>query len=140
MKSPKVYIRDTGILHYLLGISADRQLLESPHRGNSWEGYMIEQVIAIEQLERVGSQFYFYRTHAGSEIDLLVDRGHERVGFEFKCASSVDRKDWNNLRGAISEGIIRRGSVVYLGERSYPAASGIEVVSAESLVRGVGLG
>jgi hypothetical protein len=72
-------------------------------------------------------------------IDLPVDRGPERIGFEFKCALAADRKDWSNLKGAISEGIIRRGCVVNLGERGYPAADDIEVVSGERLIRG-GLG
>jgi len=134
VKSPKIYMRDSGVLHYLLGVSDERQLLESPYRGNSWEGYMVEQLIAGEQLAHAGSQFFFYRTHAGSEIDLLIDRGRERIGFEFKCALSADRKDWMNLRNAISEGIIRHGYVVYLGERTYSAAEDIEVVSARKLI------
>ena len=140
VKSPKVYIRDSGVFHYLLGISDERQLLESPYRGNSWEGYMVEQLIAVEQLTRAGSQFFFYRTHAGSEIDLLIDRGHERIGFEFKCALSVERKDWANLKGAVSEGIIQRGYVGYLGERTYRAADDIEVVSAVKLIGMIGKG
>jgi predicted AAA+ superfamily ATPase len=65
VKSPKVYIRDPGGLHYLLGISAERERLESPKRGNGWEGMMIEQVAATEQLRKSGSRVYFYRTHAG---------------------------------------------------------------------------
>ena len=140
VKSPKVYIRDSGVFHYLLGISNERQLLESPYRGNSWEGYMVEQIIAMEQLAHAGSQFFFYRTHAGSEIDLLIDRGRKRTGFEFKCALSVERKDWTNLKSAVSDGIIERGYVVYLGERSYTAADDIEVVSAEKIIEGVGKG
>jgi len=139
VKSPKVYIRDSGVFHYLLGILDERQLLESPYRGNSWEGYLVEQVIAVEQLAHAGSQFFFFRTHAGSEIDLLIDRGHERIGFEFKCALSVDRKDWSNLKAAISEGIIQSGYVVYLGERSYTAVDDIEVVSAGKLIGGAGV-
>ena len=140
VKSPKVYIRDSGVFHYLLGISDERQLLESPYRGNSWEGYMVEQLIAVEQLTHAGSQFFFYRTHAGSEIDLLIDRGHERIGFEFKCALSVDRKDWMNLKSAINEGIIRHGYVVYLGERTYRAADEVEVLSAAKLIGRIGRG
>jgi hypothetical protein len=101
---------------------------------------MVEQIIAMEQLAHAGSQFFFYRTHAGSEIDLLIDRGRKRTGFEFKCALSVERKDWTNLKSAVSDGIIERGYVVYLGERSYTAADDIEVVSAEKIIEGVGKG
>jgi hypothetical protein len=140
VKSPKVYIRDSGVFHYLLGISDERQLLESPYRGNSWEGYMVEQLIAVEQLTHAGSQFFYYRTHAGAKIDLLIDRGHERIGFEFKCALSVDRKDWANLKGAVSEAIIKRGYVVYLGDRTYRAVDEVEVVSAAKLIGMIGKG
>lgn len=134
VKSPKVYIRDTGVLHYLLGIAVERNLLESPKRGNSWEGLMIEQIIAQEQLQKVGSRFYFYRTYAGAEIDLIVDRGLERIGYEFKCSVSASRKDWTSLRGGIDDGVIHKGFVVYLGERSYPVADNLNVVGGESLL------
>ena len=66
VKSPKIYIRDTGILHYLLGIANERNLLESPKRGNSFEGLVIEQIVSLEKLNHVETQFYFYRTYAGA--------------------------------------------------------------------------
>jgi len=134
VKSPKIYIRDTGVLHYLLGISTERGLLESPKRGNSWEGFMIEQIIATEQLQRTGSQFFFFRTHAGAEIDLVVDRGGEKVGYEFKSAISINKRDWLNLKNGIADGIINEGFVVYLGERGYPVANNIHVVGALELL------
>lgn len=134
VKAPKIYIRDTGILHYFLGISAERNLLESPKRGNSWEGLMIEQIIALEQHQRAGSNFFFYRTHAGAEIDLLIIRGEERIGFEFKSSLSVTPKDWVNLKSGIEEGIINKGYLIYLGPRSYPVSGNIEVVEAESFL------
>ena len=76
-------------------------------------------------------QFFFYRTYAGAEIDLIVDRGHERTGYEFKCSVSADPKDWVNLKKGLEEGIIHKGFLVYLGERSYPASEKIHVVGAE---------
>ncbi len=132
VKSPKVYVRDTGVLHYLLGITTERNLLESPKYGNSWEGLMIEQIIAQEQLQRAGSQFYFYRTYAGAEIDLIVDRGQERIGYEFKCSASVKRTDWANLKSGIDYNIIHHGFVVYFGNRNYPVTDTISAVGAES--------
>jgi predicted AAA+ superfamily ATPase len=134
VKSPKIYIRDSGILHYLLGISSERSLLESPKRGNSWEGLMIEQIIAREMLQRAGSQFYFYRTHAGAEIDLIVDRGTERIGYEFKCSVSAGKRDWTNLKTGIDDGVIHKGLVVYMGEREFPVAERIRVVCGETLL------
>ena len=134
VKSPKIYIRDTGVLHYFLGISTERNLLESPKRGSSWEGLMIEQVIAHEQLKAAGSRFYFFRTYAGAEIDLIVERGQERSGYEFKCSVSASRKDWASLKQGVQDGIINKGFVVYLGERSYPVADEIHVVGAENFL------
>ncbi|MBM4039327.1 MAG: ATP-binding protein [Planctomycetes bacterium] len=134
IKSPKVYVRDSGLLHHLLGISAERGLLESPQRGNSWEGFLIEQIAALERLLRPGSQFYFYGTHAGAEVDLVIDRGQERIGYEFKCAASVGTRDWANLRRAREEGVIHHGNVVYLGEREFPVADGVSVRSAAELL------
>ena len=135
VRSPKIYIRDTGVLHYLLGISTERNLLESPKRGNSWEGLMIEQIIAHEQLQGAGSQFYFFRTYAGAEIDLIIDRGQERIGYEFKCSVSATRKDWANLMKGVQDGIIYKGYVVYFGERSYPVDDNISVVGAENFLK-----
>ena len=134
VKSAKIYIRDSGILHYLLGISSERSLLESPKRGSSWEGFMIEQLISLELLQNAGSLFYFYRTHAGAEIDLIIDRGSERIGFEFKCSVSIGKRDWANLKAGIDEGVIHKGFVVYMGERNFPVAEDISVVHGEKLL------
>ncbi|MEJ2588452.1 MAG: ATP-binding protein [Deltaproteobacteria bacterium] len=131
VKSPKIYIRDTGLLHYLLGVSSERTLFESPKRSSSLEGLMIEQIIAREQLEKAGSQFYFYRTYAGAEIDLIVDRGSERIGYEFKCAVSTSPRDWASLKKAIDDGIIHKGLLIYLGERSYPVSERIELIGTD---------
>jgi predicted AAA+ superfamily ATPase len=134
VKSPKVYIRDSGVLHYLLGVSNERSLLESPKRGNSWEGFMIEQIIGREMLKKTGSLFYFYRTHAGAEIDLIIDRGSERIGYEFKCSVSIGKKDYANLQAGIDDGIIHKGFIVYMGERSFPVADQISVVHGVKLL------
>ncbi len=135
VKSPKVYLRDSGLLHYLLGIRNDRDLLQSPRQGASWEGCMAEQVIALEKLVHVGSQFWFYRTHAGAEIDLLVERGTQRIGYEFKCASSVGRSDASGLKAALADGVITEGNVVYSGTRRFPLYDQIEAIPAETLLR-----
>jgi hypothetical protein len=134
VKSPKIYIRDSGVLHNLLGVSSERSLLESPKRGSSWEGFMIEQIISREMLERSGSLFYFFRTHAGAEIDLVIDRGSERIGYEFKCSASLVKKDWTNLQAGIEQGVMHRGVVVYMGERDFPVAEGIRVVHGENVL------
>lgn len=135
VKAPKLYVRDTGVLHHLLGIATGEDLLRSPARGNSFEGFMIEQVAAQEGLARTGSRFSYYRTHAGAEIDLVVDRGQTRIGFEFKCAASAEPRDWANLRAGIAEGIIHQGYVINLGERSFPVSPEIDVAPAREFLR-----
>ena len=135
VKSPKLYVRDSGLLHGFLGISGQRELLSSPQKGSSFEAVMIEQIIGMEQVAAVGSRFYFYRSHAGAEIDLIVDRGSERIGFEFKCAASAGRRDWAALIGGIKDGMIHRGFLVNMGDRSFRPAEGIQVVPAEEICR-----
>lgn len=70
---------------------------------------MIEQIISRKMLQETGSLFYFYRTLAGAEIDLIIERGAERIGYEFKCSVSIGKRDWANLRAGIDEGVIHRG-------------------------------
>ena len=134
VKSPKVYIRDSGLLHYLLGIRTDRDLLQSPRRGLSWEGMLIENMIGLEQMESIGSQFWFYRTQAGTEIDLIVDRSSERIGYEFKCGVSVSRNDAYGLRAGLMDGIITQGRVVYAGERRFALTDEIEALPAAEII------
>ncbi len=134
VKSPKLYIRDSGLLHYLLGIRTERNLLESPRRGASWEGFMIEQVIALEALAGPGRQFWFYRTQAGAEIDLVVERDGRRTGYEFKAACAVGRSDASGLRAGLADGVISEGRVVHLGTRRFPLAPEVEAVPAHGLL------
>lgn len=134
VKAPKVYLRDSGMLHYLLGVGTAEQLLGSPARGNSFEGFMIQQIAALEELQHSGSALYFYRTQTGVEIDLLIDRGNERVGFEFKSGVTTDPADWRHLQKAIDDGVIHRGCVVYSGTREFPISDRISVVPAIQLL------
>jgi uncharacterized protein len=94
------------------------------------------EILSLEQLKNTGSQFFFYRTHAGAEIDVIIDRGRERIGFEFKCAVSASPRDWSTLAVGLEDGIIDRGLLVYLGERSYSVAPNIDVLSASEILSG----
>lgn len=86
-KAPKLYLRDTGLLHHLLNIESAADLDSHPARGPSWETYVLEELIRREKLARPFTQCYFWRTHAGAEIDLLLDRGGTRVAVEIKAGS-----------------------------------------------------
>jgi len=134
VKAPKAYIRDSGILHHLLGIRDMEALVTSPARGNSFEGFMIEQIIALENLHRAGSTFYFFRTHAGAEVDLLIDRGQTRIGFEFKAGVSTGPEDWAHLQAGIADKIIDRGILVYNGTRAFAVSEEIRVAPAAEIL------
>jgi hypothetical protein len=84
IKTPKVYLRDTGILHALLEIENIEDLLGHPIAGASWEGWCIEQILAVMPAWRPS----FYRTSSGEEIDLIIERGRKRLAFEFKASMS----------------------------------------------------
>lgn len=86
-KAPKIYLRDTGLLHHLLNIESLDQLDSHPIRGQSWETFVLEDLIRREKLARLFTQYFFCRTHAGAEIDLLMDRGSSRVAIEIKAGS-----------------------------------------------------
>lgn len=93
VKSPKVYVRDSGLLHSLLGIAHVNDLLGHPSTGASWEGFVIEQI--ANHLPS-GAAIFFYRTVAGAELDVVVDLGQKRIGFEvkFSSAPSVTKGFW----------------------------------------------
>ncbi len=84
VKSPKVYLRDSGVLHHLLGLSEMGELQMHPRYGASWEGFALEQVLVAHG----GAEAYFYGTQRGAELDLLLLRRGRRWGFEFKCSDA----------------------------------------------------
>lgn len=84
IKSPKIYIRDTGILHQLLGLNNFEDVMGHTISGSSWEGFALENVLNSLQ----GWKSYFYRTQNGAEIDLVLEKGSKRLGVEFKLSSS----------------------------------------------------
>ncbi len=99
---------------------------------------MIEQIVALENLHRSGSGFYFFRTHAGAEIDLLIDRGQTRIGFEFKAGVSTTPADWAHLQAGIADKVIDRGIVVYNGTRTFAASDNVRVVPAPEILIAAG--
>jgi predicted AAA+ superfamily ATPase len=136
-KAPKVYLRDSGLLHHLLNISTAQELANHPARGASWEGFVIEDVIRRERLSHPESQPYFWRTAAGAEIDLLLERGSERVAVEIKAGRGDDARAVRTLRDAMPDAQAARGWIV-------DQAGGVERLSEhiaragfETVIRGV---
>lgn len=128
IKSPKIYIRDSGLLHALLGIANRRDLEHHPKIGASWEGYAIEEVIKALRPDEV----YFWATHQGAELDLLLMRRGRRIGVECK------RKDapvlTPSMRIALDDLKLDRLFVVYPGEQRYPLAAKVEAVPLAEFV------
>ena len=132
-KSPKIYIRDSGLAHHLVGITGEDALHRAPIRGFTWEGLVIEQIIAAESIRMPSTRFYFYRTQTGQEVDLLIDYGQHRLGLEIKCSTTIDADAGKGLRAALQDGVINRAMIVYQGRRSFEGAEGIRVCPAEHL-------
>lgn len=128
VKSPKVYLRDPGLLHALLGVADLDDLQGHPIVGASWEGFLIEQLLTIRQPRDAA----FYRTAAGAELDLVVSGERRRkVGYEMKYSSApaVAKGFWQSLEDLE----IETASVLYPGEERWPLRPGVEVVPATSV-------
>jgi len=127
VKSPKVYIRDSGILHTLLGIQSETVLMGHPKLGASWEGFALEQVLQLLQ----PLESYFWATHGGAELDLFMQTKGERVGFEFQFADAP--KMTKSMRVAMEDLRLDKLWIVYPGRKSYPLHTNVEVLSVLEL-------
>ena len=134
VKSPKVYIRDTGVLHFLLGIESPKMLDTHPARGLSWEGFVIDQMISGLQRVRPASQAYFWRTATGQEVDLLFDHGSRRVPFEIKLKSAPTPDDAKSVRLAMADLGLKRGYVIHAGTNEYSLGHGVTALPAEAVL------
>jgi len=122
VKSPKVYVRDSGLLHQLLGLETEQALLSHPKLGASWEGYVIEQVLATEAHDEA----WFWASHQGAEIDLLLRRGDRLFGVECKRADAPRLTP--SIRIALDDLGLERAAIVYPGNQRYALAKRVEAV------------
>jgi len=122
LKTPKIYLRDTGLLHYLLGIRTEQELLLHPRNGASWEGYVIEEIIKASAPDEV----YFWGTHSGAELDLLLFKDGRRIGIECKRVDAP--RLTASMHGAFNDLGLSKLWVIYPGSRPYPLADAIQVV------------
>lgn len=114
LKAPKVYLRDSGLLHALLGLRTPAEVRSHPRLGASWEGFALEHAVGVLNAER---DAYFWGTHGGAELDLLISRGGARIGFEFKF---TDRPaTTKSMRVAMTDLKLKRLFVVYPGPRRF---------------------
>ena len=111
-KAPKIFVRDTGLLHHLLNVGSLEELDAHPSRGASWEGFVAEDLLRRERVARPASQSWFWRTQAGAEIDLLLDRGGERVAVEVKAGRGGAPRTLRTLREAMPDAGVERAWIV----------------------------
>lgn len=121
VKAPKIYVRDSGLLHAVLGIPDRRELESHPKVGASWEGYAVEEVLKSYRPDEA----YFWATHNGAELDLLLFKGSRRIGVECKRADAPTLTP--SMRIAMKDLKLDQLYVLYPGERSYSLAKNIEV-------------
>lgn len=134
VKSPKVYFRDTGLLHYFLGIHSASMLDVHPARGMSWEAFIMDQLTSAARRAVPGAQAYFWRTAKGDEVDLLLDLGSRRLPFEIKLHSASTAADAWGLRRCMEDLNLPRGYLVHPGHESYSLGDGMTAVSAEGIL------
>lgn len=122
IRSPKLYIRDSGLLHGLLGIERHDLLLGHPKLGASWEGFALEQIL----MKFPKTDAWYWGTQGGAELDLLLMRGGKRWGFEFKCTDAPSSS--KSMHSAIESLGLEHLWVIYPGDRGYPLSDRISVM------------
>ena len=135
VKAPKVYLRDSGVLHSLLGIEDMRSLNSHPKCGASWEGLMLESI--IDRLALRDDEAHFWATHGGAELDLLIARGTKRVGIEIKRTTAP--KVTRSMKMASTDLGLAEVVVVHAGKESYRLAEHVRAVAANRLEQDLGL-
>ena len=140
VKAPKIYVRDSGVLHALLGVADERVLLSHPKLGASWEGYAIEEVLKAVRPDAA----YFWATHQGAELDLLLVKGGRRFGVEVKYQDAPRLTP--SMRTALEDLSLERLTVLYPGSQRYELERRVRVLplteleeSASELTQRVGV-
>lgn len=127
VKSPKVYIRDSGLLHCLLGLRSFRDIQAHPKFGFSWEGFVIEEI-----LRHIGERnAYFWASYSGAELDLLVIRGRRKFGIECKCSDAPEMT--KSMSVALESLKLDQLYVIYPGDKAYPVTDRVTVVPLHAL-------
>ena len=129
VKSPRVFLRDSGVLHFLLGIEDPDQLPLHPRYGASWEGFALEQTLIAHGAHKA----YFYRTQRGAELDLLLLRGGKRFGFEFKCSEAP--RTTKSMHIVADDLGLEHLWVVYPGELEYPLTDHVTALPLRGVPR-----
>jgi hypothetical protein len=133
VKAPKVYVRDSGLLHALLDVERQHELERHPKVGASWEGFCLEAL--IRHLGAGSHEVFFWATHAGAELDVLVVRGKSKRGFEIKRTTVPTVTP--SMRSAMEDLELDSLDVIYAGHETFPLAAGIRAVALERMLSDV---
>ena len=131
VKAPKIYFRDTGLLHQLLGVRSEKELLSHPKCGASWEGYVIEETIKATAPDEV----YYWATHSGAEIDLVLIKNGRMLGVECKRIDAPRMTP--SMRTAREDLHLEQIAVVYPGTKRYSLDDGVAAVPLGAVEEGM---
>ncbi len=135
-KSPKIYVRDTGLLHFLAGLRRPSDLTTWPRRGASFEGLVIEELTTLASSRLVRPEFFFWRTQAGAEVDLLIVNGRTILPIEIKLGAAIDRYAAAGLRQCMKDLGLSRGWIVTTGTERRRLSAQIEIIPWAEIVSG----
>lgn len=127
-KSQKLYVRDTGLLHFLAGLRRPSELVTWPKRGASFEGLVIEELAALAAQQLVRPELFFWRTQAGAEVDVLIVEGRRILPIEIKLGTEVNRYALAGLRHCMKDLGLRRGWVISSSQERRRVSPDIEII------------
>jgi predicted AAA+ superfamily ATPase len=125
VKAPKVYLRDSGLVHHLLNLNTLDEVRDHPVHGASWETFVLEDLIRREKLRHPHSQFFFWRTADGAEIDLIIDRGRTRIAVEIKAGRGGQAHSGRALARAMADAGATTGWIIDQANGTDPIGPGI---------------
>lgn len=134
VKSPKIYLRDSGILHAFKDIIQEKDLFDDPQVGASWEGFVIEQIIVEMQNILIDAQAYFYRTHQGAECDMILEHNNQvfaAIEIKFSSAPQISK----GFRIAMNDTKAHHGFVIAKTSETYKIEENITVTSLSSFLK-----
>ncbi len=130
VKAPKIYVRDSGLLHALLGLTTDREILSHPKAGFSWEGFAIERILGAVRPDAA----HFWATHSGAELDLLLFKRGRRFGVEVKFQDAPRLSP--SMRTALKDLRLDHLGVIYPGKTRYPLGARVTAIPLADLAAG----
>jgi hypothetical protein len=133
VKAQKIYLRDSGLLHELLGIKTMKSLLEHPKNGASWEGYALEETLKAVPFD----QAYFWATHQGAELDLLLIKDNTKYGVEYKMADAP--RITPSIMTAIGDLGLHHLTIIYPGDKAYELHEKVRVMPLKTIAAGEAL-